>query len=305
MQRYLLSRLVQALVSVVAVSMVIFVVVRLTGDPMQVLMPPEATQADIAAARAAYGFDKSWPEQYGVFLSHAVRGDFGTSLRFRRPALDLVRERYPYSVLLGSAALLFALSVALPVGVYSAVHRNTGLDYFSRGMAAFGQAVPPFWLGLVLILLFGVIFHILPTSGVGTPAHLVLPAFTLGWFAVAGLTRLTRSAMLDVLGAEFIKLARLKGLPEHQVIWKHAFKNAALPLLTFAALLFVALLNGAIIVETVFNWPGVGLLVIEAVFNRDYPVVQTVVMILSTMYICANLVVDVLYAYVNPKIRYA
>jgi peptide/nickel transport system permease protein len=305
MQRYLLSRLGQAVVSIVAVSMVIFVVVRLTGDPMQVLMPPEATQADIAAARVAYGFDKSWPEQYGVFLTHAVQGDFGNSLRFRRPALDLVRERYPYSLLLGGAALVFALSVALPVGVYSAVHRGTGLDYFSRGMAAFGQAVPPFWLGLVLILVFGVIFHVLPTSGIGTPAHLVLPAFTLGWFAVAGLTRLTRSSMLDVLGAEFIKLARLKGLPERQVIWKHAFKNAALPLLTFAALVFVALLNGAIIVETVFNWPGVGLLVIEAVFNRDYPVVQTVVMVLSTMYIGANLVVDVLYAYLNPKIRYA
>src|ERR1700704_6029101 len=303
MQRYLLARLGQALVSIVAVSIVIFVIVRLTGDPMQVLMPTEATQADIAAARAAYGFDKSWPEQYGVFLSHALRGDFGNSLRFRRPALDLVRERYPFSVLLGGAALLFALSVALPVGVYSAVHRDTGLDYFSRGMAAFGQAVPPFWLGLVLILVFGVIFHVLPTSGIGTPAHLVLPAFTLGWFAVAGLTRLTRSSMLDVLGAEFIKLARLKGLPERQVIWKHAFKNAALPLLTFAALVFVALLNGAIIVETVFNWPGVGLLVIEAVFNRDYPVVQTVVMVLSTMYIGANLLVDVLYAYVNPKIR--
>jgi peptide/nickel transport system permease protein len=305
MQRYLLSRLGQALVSLVAVSMVIFVIVRLTGDPMEVLMPPEATQADIAVARAAYGFDKSWPEQYAVFLSHAARGDFGNSLRFRRPALDLVRERYPNSLLLGGIALLFALSVALPVGVYSAVHRGTGLDYFSRAMAAFGQAVPPFWLGLVLILLFGVIFHVLPTSGIGTPAHLVLPAFTLGWFAVAGLTRLTRSAMLDVLGAEFIKLARLKGLPERQVIWKHAFKNAALPVLTFAALLFVALLNGAIIVETVFNWPGVGLLVIEAVFNRDYPVVQTVVMILSAMYICANFFVDILYAYVNPKIRYS
>jgi peptide/nickel transport system permease protein len=305
MQRYLLSRLGQALVSLVAVSMVIFVIVRLTGDPMQVLMPPEASQADIAVARVAYGFDKSWPEQYAVFLSQAVRGDFGSSLRFRRPALDLVRERYPNSLLLGGIALLFALSVALPVGVYSAVHRGTGLDYFSRAMAAFGQAVPPFWLGLVLILLFGVIFHVLPTSGIGTPAHLVLPAFTLGWFAVAGLTRLTRSAMLDVLGAEFIKLARLKGLPERQVIWKHAFKNAALPVLTFAALLFVALLNGAIIVETVFNWPGVGLLVIEAVFNRDYPVVQTVVLILSAMYICANFLVDILYAYVNPKIRYS
>jgi peptide/nickel transport system permease protein len=197
------------------------------------------------------------------------------------------------------------MSVAVPVGVYSAVHRGTPLDFFSRGMAAFGQAVPPFWLGLVLILIFGVIFRVLPTSGIGTPAHLVLPAFTLGWFAVAGLTRLTRSAMLDVLGAEFIKLARLKGMPERRVIWKHAFKNAALPVLTFAALLFVALLNGAIIVETVFNWPGVGLLVIEAVFNRDYPVVQTVVIILSAMYIGANLAVDVMYAYLNPKIRYS
>jgi ABC-type dipeptide/oligopeptide/nickel transport system permease component len=287
------------------VSVVIFVIVRLTGDPMQVLMPPEATQADIEVARAAFGFDKPLPEQYWVFLSHAAQGDFGNSLRFRRPALDLVRERYPNSVLLGGLALVFALSVALPVGVYSAVHRGTGLDYFSRGIAAFGQAVPPFWLGLVLILVFGVVFRVLPTSGIGTPAHLVLPAFTLGWFAVAGLTRLTRSAMLDVLGAEFIKLARLKGLPERQVIWKHAFKNAALPVLTFAALLFVAVLNGAIIVETVFNWPGIGLLVIESVFNRDYPVVQTVVLILSGMYIGANLAVDVLYAYLNPKIRYS
>jgi peptide/nickel transport system permease protein len=304
-QRYLLWRIAQSLVSLFAVTLVIFFVVRVTGDVLEVLMPPEATQADIGAARVALGLDKSLPEQYWVFISHAAHGDFGRSLRFGRPAIDMVAERYPNTLLLGGVALLFALSIALPVGVYSAVHRGTPLDYFSRGMAAFGQAVPPFWLGLVLILIFGVIFHVLPTSGIGTPAHLVLPAFTLGWFAVAGLTRLTRSSMLDVLGAEFIKLARLKGLPEGQVIWKHAFKNAALPVLTFAALLLVALLNGSIIVETVFNWPGVGLLVVEAVFNRDYAVVQTVVLILSSMYILANLLVDVLYAYVNPKIRYS
>jgi peptide/nickel transport system permease protein len=305
MQRYLVLRLVQSLVSLVAVTLVVFFVVRVTGDPLEVLMPPEATQADIATARTALGLDKSLPEQYWLFLSHLVQGDFGRSLRFGRPALDMVKERYPNTLLLGGLALLFAVSVAVPVGVYSAVHRGTALDYLSRGMAAFGQAVPPFWLGLVLILVFGVIFHVLPTSGIGTPAHLVLPALTLGWFAVAGMTRLTRSAMLDVLGAEFIKLARLKGLPEGQVIWKHAFKNAVLPVLTFAALLLVTLLNGSIIVETVFNWPGVGLLVIEAVFNRDYSVVQTVVLILSSMYILANLVVDVLYAYLNPKIRYS
>jgi peptide/nickel transport system permease protein len=305
MQRYLALRLAQSLASLIAVTLIVFFVVRLTGDPLEILMPPEASQADIALARTALGLDKSLPEQYWVFVSHVTQGDFGRSLRFGRPALDMVKERYPNTLLLGGVALLFAVSVAVPVGVYSAAHRGTALDYLSRGMAAFGQAVPPFWLGLVLILIFGVIFHVLPTSGIGTPAHLVLPALTLGWFAVAGLTRLTRSAMLDVLGAEFIKLARLKGLPESTVIWKHAFKNAVLPVLTFAALLFVTLLNGSIIVETVFNWPGVGLLVIEAVFNRDYAVVQTVVLILSTMYIAANLVVDVLYAYVNPKIRYS
>jgi peptide/nickel transport system permease protein len=305
MQRYLALRLAQSLVSLLAVTLVVFFVVRLTGDPLEILMPPEATQQDIAQARVALGLDKPVQEQYALFLTRLVQGDFGRSLRFGRPAIDMVKERYPNTLLLGGTALLFAIALALPVGVYSAVHRGTALDYLSRGMAAFGQAVPPFWLGLVLILIFGVIFHVLPTSGIGTPAHLILPALTLGWFAVAGLTRLTRSSMLDVLGAEFIKLARLKGLPEGQVIWKHAFKNAALPVLTFAALLFVTLLNGSIIVETVFNWPGVGLLVIEAVFNRDYAVVQTVVLILSTMYIVANLLVDVLYAYLNPKIRYA
>ena len=305
MQRYILGRIVQSIVSVFVVSVVVFALVRLSGDPIQIMMPAEATQKDIDLMRTALGLDRPWPIQYWRFVSNALHGDFGRSVRFRRPAMDLIAERYAATLELGGLAVLIVIVVALPVGVYAAVRRGSGLDYAARAFAALGQAVPPFWLGLVLVLIFGVLLHLLPTSGRGTPLHVLLPGITLGWFAVAGLMRLTRSAMLDVLGSEYVKLARIKGLPERQVIWKHAFKNAALPVVTFAALLFVALLNGSIIVETVFGWPGLGLLVIEAVDSRDYPIVQAVVLCLSTMYIGVNLLVDILYAYLNPKIRYS
>jgi peptide/nickel transport system permease protein len=304
-QRYILGRIVQSIVSVFVVSVVVFALVRLSGDPIQIMMPAEATQKDIDLMRTALGLDHPWPVQYWRFVSNALHGDFGRSVRFRRPAMDLIAERYAATLELGGLAVLIVIVVALPVGVYAAVRRGSGLDYAARAFAALGQAVPPFWLGLVLVLIFGVFLHLLPTSGRGTPLHVLLPGITLGWFAVAGLMRLTRSAMLDVLGSEYVKLARIKGLPERQVIWKHAFKNAALPIVTFAALLFVALLNGSIIVETVFGWPGLGLLVIEAVDSRDYPIVQAVVLCLSTMYIGVNLLVDILYAYLNPKIRYS
>jgi peptide/nickel transport system permease protein len=304
-QRYIVGRLIQAAVSMFVVSMVVFALVRLSGDPIQIMAPPEATQKDIAAMRAHLGLDRVWPVQYWWFITRALRGDFGQSVRFRRPALDLILERYGATLELGGLAVLIVIVVALPVGVYAAVRRGSKLDYVARAFAALGQAVPPFWLGLLLVLVFGVLLHLLPTSGRGTPLHIILPGITLGWFAVAGLMRLTRSAMLDVLGSEYVKLARIKGLPERQVIWKHAFKNAALPVVTFAALLFVALLNGSIIIETVFGWPGLGLLVIEAVDSRDYPIVQAVVLFLSAMYIGVNLLVDVLYAYLNPKIRYS
>src|SRR5437899_7262417 len=305
MPRYILGRIVQSIVSMLVVSVVVFALVRLSGDPITIMMPAEATQKDIELMRASLGLDRPWPVQYWRFISRVAQGDFGKSVRFRRPALDLIAERYAATLELGGLAVLIVIAVALPVGVYSAVRRGGPLDYAARLFAALGQAVPPFWLGLVLVLIFGVLLHLLPTSGRGTPLHVILPGITLGWFAVAGLMRLTRSSMLDVLGSEYVKLARIKGLPERQVIWKHAFKNAALPVVTFAGLVFVALLNGSIIIETVFSWPGVGLLVIEAVDSRDYPIVQTVVLFLSAMYIGVNLMVDVLYAYLNPKIRYS
>ena len=305
MQRYLVGRLLQSVVSLFVVSMVVFALVRFSGDPIAIMAPPEATQQDIELIRAYLGLDRPWTVQYWRFATRALQGDFGQSIRFRRPAMDLIFERYGATLELGGLAVLIVIVVAIPVGVHAAVRRGTALDYVARGFAALGQAVPPFWLGLLLVLLFGVLLRLLPTSGRGTPLHILLPGITLGWFAVAGLMRLTRSAMLDVLGSEYVKLARIKGLPERQVIWKHAFKNAALPVVTFAALLFVALLNGSIIVETVFSWPGLGLLVIEAVDSRDYPIVQAVVMCLSAMYIGVNLIVDMLYAYLNPKIRYS
>jgi len=304
-QRYIIGRVIQSIVSMFVVSVIVFALVRLSGDPIQIMMPAEASKADIELMRAHLGLDRPWAVQYWRFATQAFQGDFGRSVRFRRPALDLVTERYGATLELGGLAVVIVIAVALPVGVYSAVHRGSALDYAARVFAALGQAVPPFWLGLVLVLIFGVLLHLLPTSGRGTPLHVLLPGITLGWFAVAGLMRLTRSSMLDVLGSEYVKLARIKGLPERRVIWRHAFKNAALPVVTFAALLFVALLNGSIIVETVFGWPGLGLLVIEAVDSRDYPIVQTVVLFLSAMYIGVNLLVDILYAYLNPKIRYS
>jgi len=304
-QRYIIGRVIQSIVSMFVVSVIVFALVRLSGDPIQIMMPAEASKADIELMRAHLGLDRPWAVQYWRFATQAFQGDFGRSVRFRRPALDLVTERYGATLELGGLAVVIVIAVALPVGVYSAVRRGSALDYAARVFAALGQAVPPFWLGLVLVLIFGVLLHLLPTSGRGTPLHVLLPGITLGWFAVAGLMRLTRSSMLDVLGSEYVKLARIKGLPERRVIWRHAFKNAALPVVTFAALLFVALLNGSIIVETVFGWPGLGLLVIEAVDSRDYPIVQTVVLFLSAMYIGVNLLVDILYAYLNPKIRYS
>ena len=204
MSRYILGRLAQSIVSLFVVSIVVFALVRLSGDPIAIMAPPEASQADIALMRNYLGLDRPWPVQYWNFITHAAQGDFGKSVRFRRPAMELIAERYGATLELGGLAVLVVIVVALPVGVYSAVRRGTPLDYLARGFAALGQAVPPFWLGLVLVLIFGVLLRWLPTSGRGTPLHLLLPGLTLGWFAVAGLMRLTRSSMLDVLGTEYV-----------------------------------------------------------------------------------------------------
>jgi peptide/nickel transport system permease protein len=254
--------------------------------------------------RITLGLDKPLHIQYLTYMSHAVRGDFGKSLRWNRPNLDLFLERFPRTLLLASAAMAFAVFVGIPMGVLSAVSVGRWFDNIGKGFAFLGQAMPTFWCGIMLIIVFAVWFRILPTSGVGSWKNLILPAFTLGWAVTAALTRLSRSAMLDVIDTEYIKMARLMGVSEMAIVAKHAFKNAFIPILTLGAMNFIILLNGTVVTETVFNWPGIGRLVVDAIRTRDFPVVQTCVLIASSLFIFVNLLVDILYAYIDPRIRY-
>jgi peptide/nickel transport system permease protein len=304
MQRFILGRFVQALICVIIVATLVFIMVRFTGDPLDILTDTRATEEDRRLVAENLGLDKPMIVQYARYLSQLARGNFGKSFHYRRPALDTVLERFPATLELTLTGMLLSLIIALPIGVYSAVRRGGLLDIIGRTFAYVGQAAPLFWTGIMGILIFSVKLGILPSGGRGGFQHLILPTCTLGWIGAAGILRLTRSSMLDALDTDYVKLARAKGLSEEIVIWKHALKNAALPVLTFFVILFVMLLGGAVVTETVFAWPGVGRLMMRAVLMRDFPIVQAVVILLSCAYIFANLIVDVLYAWLNPKIRY-
>jgi peptide/nickel transport system permease protein len=304
-RRYFLSRIVQALVTLCLLTMVAFVMTRLTGDPLDVLLDARATDDDRKAMASVLGLDRPLPVQYAIYLGHAALGDFGDSFKTRRPALTMVMERLPLTLELGATAFLVSLVIAVPIGVISAVRRDTTVDALGKVIALLGQSFPTFWLGLMLILLFAVTLEWLPASGAGGPAHLVLPSITLGWFTVAGIMRLVRSAMLDTLGQEYVVTARAKGLGESGVVWKHALRNALIPPLTYAGLIFVGLLAGAVVTETVFAWPGVGQLVIESVTFRDFPVIQVILLLFGVMYVGMNLVIDLLYAWIDPRIGLA
>ncbi len=304
MIRYILGRAVQALVSLLAVTIFIFGIVRLSGDPVQVLLPPEAPPEQYAEMYRLLHMDEPLYVQYGIWMSRIVRGDLGISTKLQRPVATLIEERYPNTLLLAGVAFAIALIFGFSIGVYAAAYRGSTLDLIARGFAVVGQAAPNFWMGIILILVFAVWFRWLPAGGIGDWTNIILPAITLGWYPVAGIMRLTRSAMIEVLGTEYIKLARIKGVSETSVLWKHALRNAALPVLTFASLTFLFLIRGSVIVESVFAWPGLGRLVLEAIYNRDFPIVQGVVLLMSTLVIFGNLVVDILYAYLNPRIRF-
>jgi peptide/nickel transport system permease protein len=276
----------------------------LTGDPVALLAGEHATAEYEAELRARFGLDKPLWQQYVVYLGQVARGDFGTSIVSGEPALAQVMERWPATLEIGLLGIVITLVLALPIGVYAAAHRGSPLDYLARGFAVFGQAIPGFWVGLIFILVFAVDLRLLPAGGRGGPQHVILPALTTGWFAVAGIMRLTRSSMLEVLGSEYVKLARAKGLSMHVVIWKHAFRNAAIPVLTYSALVVVSLfLTGSIVAETVFSYPGVGSLLIDAVRKRDFPQLQAAVLFLSALYVLVNLSVDLLYGYLDPRVR--
>jgi peptide/nickel transport system permease protein len=304
MIHFLARRLGHGLVSILGASLVIFVISRLSGDPVTLLLPPDAPPSAIAEARGQLGLDLPLWRQYLIFLSHAAQGDFGQSYRWQMPALDLVLERLPATMELACAGLLFSVALAVPLGVLSAVHRDGWIDQVGRVLAMLGQAMPNFWIGLMLILVFSIGLGWLPAFGRGGPENLILPAIALGWYPVAAQTRILRSAMLDVLESDHVRLSRALGTPERWIVWKYAFRNAAVPLLTMIGVYFAAMLGGAFIVEVIFAWPGIGRTVVEAVFSRDFPVVQAGVLLSSVLFVLSTLVIDLSYGLVDPRIRH-
>lgn len=304
MTTYIIQRLLQLGLVLLGASVIVFSLTHLSGDPVLLMLPPDHKPEDYTILKRAFGFDRPVIVQYADFLSRAVRGDFGQSLNFRQPVLDLVFERLPATVELAVAGLLFALLVAVPAGIVAAVARNSLFDRLAMGVALLGQAMPLYWLGLLLILLFSVRLGWLPVSGRETPAHLVLPAVTLGAFFMARFARLTRSAMLDVLGQDFVRTARAKGLTERTVLLRHALKNAAIPLVTMLGLEIGVVIGGAVITESVFAWPGIGRLAAQAIFARDYPLLQGIVLVVATVFVLSNLAVDLVYVWLDPRIKY-
>ena len=305
MQRFIVVRVFHSLIALVAISVIVFGLARITGNPLDVLLPIEATQEDFDRVERAWGLDKPLPLQYFKYVSNIVQGDFGDSLKWQdKSARELVVSRFPATLQLASLALVMSIILALPIGVIVAVKKDTAIDYLGKIVALLGQSLPSFWLGIVLMWIFAVQLDLLPTSGKGGIKHMILPAVTLGWFQVAAIMRLTRSSLLEVLDTEYVKLARIKGLSERTVIWKHCLRNALITPLTYFGLILGSFLTGSVVTETVFAWPGVGLLAIDAVRARDFQVVQTVVLFFATIYILANLLVDITYAYLDPRIRY-
>jgi peptide/nickel transport system permease protein len=305
MKRYITIRVAQSLFALWAMSLIVFSLARVTGNPMDVLLPLEATPDDYARISAQWGLDKPLHIQYVTFLGNAIKGDFGDSLKFPgETAMGMVMSRLPNTLQLAGFALLVSAVIALPIGVLAAVKRDSGFDMAGKIVALLGQSLPSFWLGIMLMWVFAVQLGWFPVSGKGGLRHMVLPAIALGWFQVAALMRLTRSSMLEVLDSEFIKLARIKGVPEWKVIWKHCLRNAAIAPLTYFGITVGVLMTGSVVIETVFSWPGTGLLAVDAIRLRDFQVVQAVVIVFAGIFILANLLVDILYAYLDPRIRY-
>jgi peptide/nickel transport system permease protein len=290
-------------ISLVLLSLTIFFFVRVTGDPAVLLVEPGASKADLEQIRQQFGLDRPLFIQYGHFVSALVRGDFGQSFYYRTPVLELYLSRLPNSLMLAAAAMALSLLIGIPSGILAAVNVNGWWDRVGKIFSLLGLSLPSFWVGLVMILFFSVYLGWLPSSGAGTASHMIMPAFALGWFFAAAHMRMTRSSMLEVMGSEYVKLARLKGLPERMVITKHAFKNALIPVLTLAGINLVIMVNVAVVVETVFAWPGIGRLLYEGVAFRDFPVVQATVLLSGVMVVAVNLLVDILYAVIDPRIR--
>ena len=305
MQRFILRRVAQSLGVLVVLALVVFALARVTGNPADLLLPEDATRDDREHLLKALGLDRPVHEQLVKFLTGALHGDLGTSIRYRRPAVELFLERLPNTLTLVPLALISAVVIAIPLGLLAAVYRGTIIDRLSGAIAVLGIATPSFWLGIILIYVFSIQLGWLPSARMGGPAHYILPTITLAAFLVAGMMRLVRSSVLEILDTEYVKLARIKGLSQTVVIWKHCLRNALIPVVTLFGVFFALLVTGAIVTETVFAWPGVGRLTYEAVIFRDYPLLQAVILMKGIIVLGVNLGVDILYAYLDPRVRYS
>jgi ABC-type dipeptide/oligopeptide/nickel transport system permease component len=305
MLQYVCQRLLWAVVVLLGITLAVFVVVHLSGDPAALYMGPEGTRQDYEILRAALGFDRPLPEQYGRFLARAVHGDFGRSLRHQQPTLPLVLARFPATLELAVAAMVLATLLALPLGILSAIRRNSLVDTSAMIFALSGQCMPTFWLGILLILVFAVNLRWVPVYGGEGVLSLVLPAVTLGVWAMARTARITRSSMLEVLHQDFVRTARAKGVGEGGVILRHALRNGAIPIVTALGLELGNLLGGAVITEAVFAYPGVGRLAVEAVVNKDVPLIQAVVFTVAAALLLVNIAIDVVYVALDPRVRLA
>jgi len=303
MHVWLLKRIAHSLLTLLAISLIVFSLVRLTGDPVLLFLPPDAPAGEVERLRRQLGFNDPLAVQYARFLRSAVVGDVGFSLKHQEPALRVVMARLPATLELATAAMLLTLAIALPAGIVSAVKRNSWLDRLVTVGIVFGQSMPTYWIGIMLILVASVWAQLLPPFGRGSPAHLVMPSVTLALFFTARIARLTRSSMVNVLRTDYVRTALAKGVAEPVIVLKHALRNAALPIVTIIGIEFGTLLGGTVITETVFAWPGLGRLAVDAIFARDYPVVQTIVLLVSTMFVSINFVVDLLYRWIDPRIE--
>lgn len=303
MLRFIATRLVQSLVALAIVSVVVFVLARATGDPLYLILPMSASQEDFDNARRYLGLDRPYVEQYLSFVGRAVTGDFGISLRARRPVGELIRERLPNSLKLAAFAMGVSLAMAFPLGIMAAVRKGTGVDRAAQIVSVLGQSLPTFWVAIILVEFVAGRWQWLPAGGISGFSSYILPGFTLGWFVVAGLMRLLRSGMLEVLDSEYVKLARVKGVSERRVIWMHALRNALIPVVTLVGLQFGYLLGGAIVIEEIFSLPGMGRLVLRSIAQRDFPLVQGVLLLAGTGVVLLNLCVDMLYLALDPRLR--
>jgi peptide/nickel transport system permease protein len=301
---YVVGRVLQAAVALLGVTAVAFLLVSLSGDPAFILLSPEAGEEQRAAFRRLYGLDAPLPVQYVRYLTHVARGDFGTSFAFDRPAMAVVLERAPATLALTAAALCLGIAVGVPAGVLAAVRAGAVLDRTVMAFVLLGQSIPTFWLGLVMIRIFAVNFRLVPVSGYGTPLHLLMPAVVLGLYLAALLARVTRSEMLEAMAQDYVRTARAKGVPGARVIWRHALRNALIPVVTVVGLALPTLVGGAVLTETVFAWPGIGRLAVGAVFERDYPIIMGVNLLVAAVVITANLLTDLAYCLIDPRISY-